>query len=329
MHDLAPVHGGSRRRVAHDLSTNANQLGPCPAALWAASSADLSRYPDPQYETVRRVLASRHGCSPGRIVVGAGASELILRLVRRHAGPVRVLGPSFSEYRRCALLEGRTLSEVQEPAGLAGFEGLAFACWPNNPTGQCWDPDSLAAGSRQCRLVLDLAYADMVATDESLRMGRLFPRAWLLHSPNKAFGLTGLRAAYVICPEPDLLLEHLAPAWVLDVAGAAFLEASVGDPALAWLDRVRPKLHRLRRETAELFRARGCEVAESPANFLMTRVGEVSRYCASLAQRGVCVRDAGTFGMPGWIRVAGAPAEARLALAECLDTLGQARTLSA
>lgn len=328
MHELAPVHGGCRDQGIHDLSTNANQLGPCPAVLSAVASADLTRYPDPEYLAARAALAARHGCAPGRVVVGAGASELILRLLRRHPGPVRVLGPTFSEYQRCARLEGYPCEEVREVSDLAASSGgLAFVCWPNNPTGDCCDLAELAAVSRLRPLVIDLAYADFVARDEALRIARSLPEAWLLHSPNKAFGLTGLRAGYVIAPEEDPVLEHLAPSWVLDAAGAAFLEASAGEAAQTWLDETRPQLHALRAQTASLFCSHGHEVLESPANFLMARVGDSGAFCAALRSRGVCVRDASSFGMPGWIRLAGAVPAVREIIADHLASLPKQDTL--
>src|ERR1700722_17834031 len=111
MHNLSPHHGGtdSLPEPRYDFSSNANALGPCPWVLAAVRSADVTRYPDPLYAELRAKLASHHQTTPDRIVVGAGASELILRLIRRIDGTVQQLVPTFSEYARGAQLEQRRL----------------------------------------------------------------------------------------------------------------------------------------------------------------------------------------------------------------------------
>src|SRR6185437_11161371 len=140
--ELRPVHGGtdSAAEPRYDFSTNANPLGPCPAVLEAVRRADVTRYPDPSYVRVRECLASYHGVSPERVVVGAGASELILRLIQWSSGAVQQLAPTFGEYARGALIAGRKLVSVQMPSAFlraqARHPGIGFICWPNNPTGE-------------------------------------------------------------------------------------------------------------------------------------------------------------------------------------------------
>ncbi len=48
------VHGGTDALgvPAHDLSTNRNAGGPCPAAVQALQAAHSAQYPDPHYTDV-------------------------------------------------------------------------------------------------------------------------------------------------------------------------------------------------------------------------------------------------------------------------------------
>src|SRR5260370_38207169 len=103
---LRPMHGGtdSMPEPRYDFSSNANPLGPCPSVLAAVRNADVTRYPDPMYTQLRATLANHHRTTPGRIVVGAGASELILRLIRRIDGAGQQLVPPFAEDRHGARL---------------------------------------------------------------------------------------------------------------------------------------------------------------------------------------------------------------------------------
>ena len=323
MDDLSPLHGAtdSGPEPLHDFSTNANPVPPCPAVRAAA----VTRDPDPAYTALRAGLAAAHGVSPDRIVVGAGASELILRLVRRHDGTVTVLGPTFSEYARCARLEDRRLREVTNP-GLylkiaAERESLGFVCWPNNPTGELWPTEFLERAAVSHTLVLDLAYAPLCAEVPDARLRSVMARSICLHAPNKAFGLTGVRAAYAVLPAPDPRLGWLAPSWVLDAAGEAFLRATVEPEARQWLAACRPLIAKMRCELAAGLRGLGCEVRESPATFLLARVGEATAVTRELRARGLRVRDATSFGLPEHIRVSAAPLAAQERLLSELSEL--------
>src|SRR5258707_13884989 len=153
MASLHPVHGGtdSIADPRYDFSSNANPLGPCPSVLAAVRNADVTRYPDPRYTQLRATLAAHHRTVPERIVVGAGASELILRLISRIDGTVQQLVPTFSEYARGARLAGRKLISVRSPAAFlraqAEHPGVGFICRPNNPTGDPWAPAFVSAAA--------------------------------------------------------------------------------------------------------------------------------------------------------------------------------------
>ena len=322
MAEPSPMHGGTDAgpEPRWDFSTNANALGPCPSVLRAVQAADLTRYPDPRYTELRAVLAAAHATAPVRIAVGAGASELILRLVRAVPGPVLLLGPTFSEYARCARMEGRAVVEAHSPEAFLDHQrrhaGLGFLCWPNNPTGAVWPAEFIARAAAGGRLVVDLAYAPLCA--EGVIDAAAAAGAALLHAPNKAFGLTGVRAAYAVTPARWPALDALAPSWVIGPAGVAFLAASVTAAAQGWLAECRPVLAAWRRALAEGLAGCGLEVRESPATFLLARVGDAGGVTRRLRALGLRVRDASSFGLPEWIRLAAAPPEWRAALLAAL-----------
>jgi len=309
MNTIISRHGGYHRGrlILHDLSTNANQLGPCPFVLERVQAADYSAYPDPEYSDLRAAIAVRHGVATGQVVVGTGASELILRLVRRHSGPVRVLGPSFSEYVRCARIEGRPCFETSDPAAFAAIQrpddGIGFACWPNNPTGEAWPVAMLAEASRRGRIAVDLAYAPFCASDQQVSIEKAVTGAYRLYSPNKSFGLTGIRAAYMILPEPDELLQWMGASWSVDAAGVRFLQAVLTPEADAWMGWCRPRLHAMRQRFADRLRANGISVMESGANFLMAYLGDPAVVHSKLEAHGIGVRDATSFGLRNWFRL--------------------------
>jgi histidinol-phosphate aminotransferase len=345
---LLPVHGGTDAgpEPRWDFSTNANPLGACPAVLEAVRAADITRYPDPRYVALRAALAAHHATDPACIVIGTGVSELILRLVRACPGPVLTLRPTFSEYERCARIEGRTVLEAATPAAFlqhqldihgwdSGYpqnqfpdargndtagRGLGFVCWPNNPTGECPDLDFLAEAAARGPLAVDLAYAPLCPRPMLDAVEAAAARAIRLYAPNKAFGLTGLRAGYAVTPYPWPELEQCAASWPVGPDGVAFLHGTISPPALAWLETSRSVLADWRQALAAGLADLGCAVRESPASFLMAEVGDAAAVAAALRRHGLRVRDGSSFGLPGWIRLRAAPPEPRAALLAVLKT---------
>jgi histidinol-phosphate aminotransferase len=334
MDERAPCHGGTDAgpQPRYDFSTNANPLGPCPMVLRAVREADVTRYPDPLYTNLRAALSRHHGVAADRIVVGAGASELILRLIRHAHGPVLVLGPTFSEYARCARIENRHLIEVQSSEAFRHEQrrgaGTGFICWPNNPTGDAWPLDFITQAAESGQVVVDLAYAAL-SPDGWLEQAELAAaNAYRLYAPNKAFGLTGLRAAYVIPPCPEPTLAWLAPSWVIDPGAEAFLHACIQPAAAQWLAACRPELASWRNHLARDLLAMGVAVRESPATFLLARVGQATAVTRALRDRGLRVRDATSFGFPEWIRIAAAPSPVRKELLAALRDVLNERAMS-
>lgn len=328
MIDLTPVHGStdSLPEPRYDFSSNANALGPCPQVLAAVRSADVSRYPDPLYTRLRERLAAWHGTTPERIVVGAGASELILRLVRHFNRTVLQLAPTFSEYARGAgVARKRVICASSPQSFLRGQKrrpALAFLCCPNNPTGEIWDPAFIATAARQGPLVVDLAYASLCGGAPAAEIEAAAANAWRLYSPNKAFGLTGVRGAYLIAPRPARRLNDEAPSWVIGRDAVAMLEACLEPSAREWLAESIPRLRRWRTQLAEGLRGLRLQVRESPATFLLAEVGDGGRVGMRLREAGIRVRNARSFGLERWIRMSAQPAPARkallTALARCL-----------
>jgi adenosylcobyric acid synthase len=70
---------------------------------------------------------------------------------------------------------------------------------------------------------------------------------------------------------------------------------------------------------AEGLRELGLDVRESPANFLLVRVGKATQVARALRERGIRVRDATSFGLPEWLRLSAQREEAIEALLEALE----------
>jgi histidinol-phosphate aminotransferase len=324
MPDLRPLHGGtdSLPDPRYDFSSNANPLGPCPPVLAALRNTDFTRYPDPLYTRLREVLAAHHGIAADRVVVGAGASELICRLIRCTDGDVQQLSPTFSEYARAARLAGRRVFSAHSPAAFLRAQvkhpGVGFVCWPNNPTGELWPLEFVAAASAAGPLVVDMAYASLCGPEHAAAIEAAAKHAYRLYSPNKAYGVTGVRGAYLIAPRLHRHLSTAAPSWVIGRDAVTFLETAIQPESRQWLARGLPELTRWRTRLADSLLQLGLPVRASPASFLMTQVGDASRVTAHLRRRDLRVRDASSFGLHQWIRLSAQAPAAQKALIAAL-----------
>ena len=146
--------------------------------------------------------------------------------------------------------------------------------------------------------------------------------AWQLWSPNKALGLTGVRAAYAIAPgeAQAAAVQALAPSWPLGADGVALLQAWTGDAAQAWLAASLATLRAWKAAQVALCASLGWAVLPgSLANFFTARppAGDLPGALQALRAQGIKLRDCASFGLSGHVRlgVLAPPAQQALAAA--------------
>ncbi|RZL99887.1 MAG: aminotransferase class I/II-fold pyridoxal phosphate-dependent enzyme [Variovorax sp.] len=320
--DAMFLHGGpdDGAPVRHDFSTNANACGPCPEVLAAVRRADATRYPDPRYTALRERLARFHGVDARRIAIAASASEFVFRITaaiaRRGGRGVALPTHGYGDYARAAqawgLVPGRAsdarldLPRPEEPPA------LAWHCDPSSPLGQpvpaLGDRIDALAPSTAC--VLDLAY-EPLRLEGCLDLTRArMDRVWQLWTPNKALGLTGVRAAYAIAPlEGSELVEDLrcmAPSWAAGSQGVAMLEGWCDAAAQDWMTSSRALLRAWRTRQLALCGELGWRLQPTVANFLCADPGvvDLTAWASSLRDQGIKVRDATSFGLRDHCRIA-------------------------
>lgn len=300
------MHGGpgAAGPAPFDFSTNANGAGPCPCALAAVQAADVGRYPDAAYHALREQLAAWHGVDPGRVLLAASGSEFIQRCTavtqRLAPGPVALPLHAYGDCARAARACGREV--------LHGPDARATLRWqadPGSPLGQD-DPPDAALGD--VATVLDAVYAPLRLSGGSGWQADTLDRVFVLHSPNKALGLCGVRGAYVVAPAGARwtpwvqALQAAAPSWPLGGQGVALLQAWCGDAAQAWLHDSLPTLRRWKAAQQAALQALGCTLAPSHTPFFCLRP-PAPWPPQVLARHGVQLRDTTSFGLPGWLRL--------------------------
>ncbi len=324
---MTRVHGGPGPSgpARWDFSTNANACGPCPGVLAKVQAADPTRYPDPAYTALRAALGAFHGVDPDRLVPTASASEAIVLLtaqaVRQGARSAAWPLHAYGDYAHAASAWGLSPPApplVSGPA-MAAAPGrpadLRWWCDPSSPLGQTVD---LAAEPHGRLLtVLDCAYTPLRLTPHAPT--RVPEGVWQMWTPNKALGLTGLRGAYLIAPTAAdaATLERLGPSWPLGSHAVAMLQAWTDLATQHWLAEARQTLRGWKTQLLATLRAHGWQMLPSDANFLCARPPQTLDP-AALAAHGVQLRDATSFGLPGWWRLGVLPPPALAALRAAL-----------
>lgn len=330
------VHGGTDALgvPAHDFSTNRNACGPCPQVVQALHAANTAQYPDPAYTQLRAQLADFHGVDAARIVIAGSASEWIHRIsmhaARCGAEYVTLPPHRYGDYPHAAAL---WRLQPQDRTTQASGAGLHWACAPSSPLGQeetVWPHWALPAPPNAWR-VLDCAYAPLRL--EHCAAQPALDHVWQMWTPNKALGMTGIRAAYVIAPlgciaQAIETLRTLVPSWVVGAHGVAMLQAWTSAPVQDWLAQSLQTLRGWKTQQLALCEALGWDViAGHQANYWVARwpadcQGEaMAQRLQALRAHGIKLRDCHSFGLPGHVRMGVLPPASQQALRDAWQCL--------
>ncbi len=317
------IHGGPDALGVprFDFSTNSNACGPCPIAVLAVQQADATRYPDASYTALRAQLAQFHGVDAWRVVLAGSASEFIFRITAYVAqrGQVRVCLPphSYGDYAQAAQAWGLVATPQAEDAH------LVWACEPASPLGGAhvgWPVFPI-----KVPLVLDRAYEPLRLSGQPSLSDDQLAQVWQMWTPNKALGLTGVRAAYAIAPlgaeATVAALDRLCPSWPVGAHGVSMLQTWVQPDAQAWLASSLLTLRDWKARQIDLLQALGWHCLPSDANFFCARPAPGCDLSA-LRGAGIKLRDTTSFGLPDHVRLGVLPPDAQDVLVQALQVNG-------
>ncbi|MFT3857786.1 MAG: aminotransferase class I/II-fold pyridoxal phosphate-dependent enzyme [Aquabacterium sp.] len=346
------THGGTDAgpAIRWDFSTNGNAVPLPPALHDLLLQADRTLYPDPAYTALRHRLAEGSHCAVDRIVPTAGNSEGIRRMtlaaMQRGVREVWVPVHAYADYAAAATALGMAVQRFDPQASQDWLAAaarsqrepvLVWLCEPCNPTGTClrgsfWSAfAAMAQMHAQLILAVDRAYAPVHLPGPEAPVDRIVAEhAWQLWSPNKALGLTGVRAGWMQAPARDALLvrpvlEALAPSWVLSAEGVQMLMHWHDAPVQQWLASSRRTLADwLAQQQGGLIEA-GWSVHATCVPFFLAAPPadwDVSQgLLARLRECGIKLRDAASFGLPGLVRMRVHDPQAQAALLQALDEI--------
>ena len=268
-----------------------------------------------------RAISQGRGIDEDRIAVGAGSSSLIFSVLPRLVLPGEtclVLDPAYGEYPHLleklgCKVERHVLSRTN------GFElgafdlitaikkvrpSLVVLVNPNSPTGSFLQRDQvlqLIEGLPEgTRLWIDETYIDFCSSSESVESLDLPSNVFVLKSMSKAYGLSGLRVAYIVSSSEDTHRARLlSPPWAISLPAQLAAVAALGDSP--YYEGMWAATNRLRLDLARAVRGLGIgEVFDGAANFVLVLLRDGLSTAEAVVERcigqGVYLRDAASMG---------------------------------
>jgi histidinol-phosphate aminotransferase len=270
----------------------------------------LNRYPGERVNELRLALASYAGMPEGfDIMLGNGSDELISLLAMACDVPgASILSPlpGFVMYAMSAQLQGLAFHgvpltadfELDEVAMLAAIAqhkpSIVYLAYPNNPTGNLWNDDTiekivLAQGAQGGLVVMDEAYQPFASRSYAGRMAR-HSHVLLMRTLSK-FGLAGVRLGYMIGPKALVAeVDKVRPPYNISV-----LNTECALFALEHAKVFAAQAQDLRQERTRLMQAltalTGVRPFPSEANMILARVPDAAKTFDGLKAHGVLIKN--------------------------------------
>ena len=293
-----------------------------------AAGAPLNRYPDPEARELRELLRRLMQVPQGiDLLLGNGSDEIIQMVALACARPGAVMlgvEPSFAMFPLVAQICGLRFHGVPLAADFSldadamlyaiaqQRPAVIFLAYPNNPTGNLFDPTALERVVRASPglVVIDEAYHPFAQASFMPRLGD-YPNLLVMRTLSK-LGLAGLRLG-MIAGRPEWLAQFHKVRLPYNVN---VLTQRVAIEVLKRGDILEEQAARIRSERMRLGvlmqNLNGVQPLPSSANFIMFKIAAAERVFDALKRRGVLIKKlAGSHpALDGCLRVTvGTPAE--------------------
>ena len=314
-----------------------------PYGFRALKSLKTNRYPDPEANALRTVLARQLRVKSENILHGNGSDELIYYLITTFGGPVLSPVPTFSMYGIISQALGEKFISIpldmEFDLNLKEFltviksrkPKLIFISSPNNPTGNSFSYDRIlkiieTASSDNSRnslpslVVVDEAYQAFSGKKSFLSQMNKHDNLIILKTLSK-IGLAGLRVGFMIA-RPEIIREVNKVRLPFNVNSVS-QELAVAALKEKDLMRtcIRPIISERKRLLQHMKKIEGVEPCPSDANFILFKMENSDKIYRGLLEKGVLIRNMKGI-IDGYLRVTvGNPKENNLFLKALKETI--------
>ena len=302
------------------LSSNENPLGPSPKAVEAIKehAGTVNTYPKAAHNELTERIATNWELDPTQVWLGNGgdgALDYIARALLEPGAAVLVPDPGFSYYGMSVRYHhGHVHSYplrkaddfAQTPAQvLDAYDGerIVYIITPHSPTGtEMAHEDILTVADEvgpETFVLVDEAYGAYSDRPSAVSLMEGRDDIGILRTFSKTYGLAGLRVGYILAPGAwARAYESINTPFAVNELALRGAIAALGDDA--FLDRSVEVAKWSREYLREHLTAR---TWPSAGNYVLADVGDGAAVQQAAQQRGVIVRDCGSFGLPECIRI--------------------------
>lgn len=269
----------------------------------------INRYPDPQQQELKEILAAQNNLKPSQLLLGNGSDEVLDLLFRAFCEPkednVITLPPTYGMYRVLARINNVEEREVlltpefepDVPEILKKVDTntkLIFLCSPNNPTGNSFAKESITEilENFEGLVVIDEAYIDF-SKEKSWLMGlEQYPNLVITQTLSKAYGMAGIRLGICFASEEIVqVLNKIKPPYNVNSLTQERAMRRVNATGEVQ-NEIRELLEEREILEQELKKVDFIQkIYPSDANFLLVKVDNATKRYHQLLEKGVVIRN--------------------------------------
>ncbi|MBF7091706.1 histidinol-phosphate transaminase [Flavobacterium sp. ALJ2] len=269
----------------------------------------VNRYPDPQQNNVKQILAKQKNINRNQILLGNGSDEVLDLLFRAFCEPKKdniiSLPPTYGMYSVLANIndvENREvlLSEAFQPqidkiiSAVDKNTKIIFLCSPNNPTGNSFSDESVVALLQNFKglIVIDEAYIDFSKKESWINELDAYPNLIITQTLSKAYGQAGIRLGICYATEAVItVLNKIKPPYNVNEltqqrASLRLKETAKINTEIASIIAQREQLLQVLLNISFIEKIHPTE-----ANFILVKVDDANKRYDELIAKGIVIRN--------------------------------------
>ena len=320
---IEEIYGIKKEEIV-SFSANVNPLGVSPKLRTALSEQidAITTYPDREYTSLRKCIASYCETEYENVIVGNGSTELISLFIQiEHPKKALVIGPTYSEYEREIALGGGTtlyyplresdnfrLNVEDFLTHLNESIDLLVICNPNNPTSSCIRRDEMRHILDACKqydiyVMVDETYVEFADNKNEISavpLTNYYNNIVILRGTSKFFAAPGLRLGYAITGNRDLIkaINTRKNPWTINSLAVVAGETMFTDTA--YIEETKSLISSERARIYDILKKHPAyKVYEPSGNFMLARILSETVTSQDLFDRAIrekmMIRDCSTF----------------------------------
>ena len=320
---IEEIYGIKKEEIV-SFSANVNPLGVSPLlrATLSEKIDAITTYPDREYTSLRKCIASYCGTEYENVIVGNGSTELISLFIQiEHPKKALVIGPTYSEYEREISLGGGTtlyyplresdnfkLDVEDFVSHLNESIDLLILCNPNNPTSSSICRSEMRHILDACKqhdiyVMVDETYvefADDMEEISAVSLTNYYNNIIILRGTSKFFAAPGLRLGYAITGNRDLIksINTRKNPWTINSLAVVAGETMFRDTD--YIEQTKKLISSERTRIFDLIKKHpDFKVYEPDGNFMLARILREDLTSQDLFDRAIrekmMIRDCSTF----------------------------------